>query len=136
MTDPSGDVTLARAYDPYGVTRDTAHVGSDTSYGFTGEFTENTGMIYLRARYYAPEMGRFMSRDTWGGDNNHPLSYNKWNYTESNPINHTDPSGYCVLWGIMDIPFLNPPSPAPCFGPPQPGTPTPTLPPPHVGVTP
>src|SRR5690606_13760080 len=51
---------------------------------------------YLRARYYNPTDGRFISRDTWSGDMNNPLSLNRWNYTHSNPINYTDPTGYYV----------------------------------------
>ena len=93
MADASGDVTFAQSYDPYGVVLGTSHTALGTPYGFTAEQTDPTGMIYLRARYYAPEMGRFMSRDTWGGNVNSPLSYNKWIYTEVNPINRTDPSG-------------------------------------------
>ena len=38
-------------------------------------------------------IGRFMTRDTWAGDYNRPLSLNKWNYVEGNPVNFTDPSG-------------------------------------------
>ena len=44
---------------------------------------------------YNPAMGRFMSRDTWEGDYNRPLSLNHWMYVEGNPINRTDPSGMC-----------------------------------------
>jgi hypothetical protein len=38
-------------------------------------------------------MGRFLTRDTWSGDANRPLSFNRWAYTEGNPINLVDPSG-------------------------------------------
>jgi len=38
-------------------------------------------------------MGRFLTRDTWEGDYNRPLSLNRWNYVEGNPINLIDPSG-------------------------------------------
>jgi hypothetical protein len=51
-------------------------------------------MVYLRSRYYNVADGRFLSRDTWGGDYNSPQSINRWNYTQSNPINLTDPTGY------------------------------------------
>ncbi len=51
-------------------------------------------MIYLRARWYNPADGRFQSRDTWGGDQNSPMSFNRWNYVEGNPINHIDPTGH------------------------------------------
>jgi hypothetical protein len=42
---------------------------------------------------YSTETGRFLTRDVWQGDYNRPLSLNKWNYVEGNPINRTDPSG-------------------------------------------
>ena len=50
-------------------------------------------MIFLRARWYNPADGRFQSRDTWEGDYDSPQSLNRWNYTQSNPINYTDPTG-------------------------------------------
>jgi len=51
-------------------------------------------LIYLRARYYNPADGRFQSRDTWSGNANLPMSLNRWNYTQSNPINYSDPTGH------------------------------------------
>jgi hypothetical protein len=44
-----------------------------------------------------PAIGHFLTRDTWGGDANRPMSYNRWNYGYSNPIKYTDPSGHCPL---------------------------------------
>ncbi len=68
-----------------------------TDYGFSGEYYgDSTQLLYLRARYYNPADGRLISRDTWGGDVNNPLSLNRWNYARSNPINYTDPSGHYV----------------------------------------
>jgi RHS repeat-associated protein len=64
---------------------------------YTGDYNE---LVYLRARYYAPSSGRFMTKDTWLGDQNKPLSLNRWNYTQSNPINFTDPSGYLSTYSI------------------------------------
>jgi RHS repeat-associated protein len=58
-----------------------------------GTYRDSTQLIYLRARWYNPADGRFQSRDTWTGNNNRPLSFNRWNYVESNPINNSDPSG-------------------------------------------
>lgn len=51
---------------------------SSIPYGFTGETTDANGLIYLRARYYNPADARFISRDTWAGDVNSPLSLNRW----------------------------------------------------------
>ncbi len=88
----SGQVIADKRYDPYGNVL--AQNGAGTSnYGYTGEWTDATGLEYLRARYYAPTQGRFTTRDAWGGDPNAPMSYNAWNYTNGNPVNLTDPSG-------------------------------------------
>jgi RHS repeat-associated protein len=97
LADASGSLTLNRNYQPYG--EELAHEGTASSiYGYTGEITDPTGLVYLRARYYAPVQGRFLSRDTWDGDYNRPLSLNRWNYVESNPINLTDPLGRFPEW--------------------------------------
>jgi RHS repeat-associated protein len=61
---------------------------------YTGDYNE---LVYLRARMYAPGVGRFLTRDTWGGDYNRPLSLNRWKYVEGNPVNRTDPSGMTPL---------------------------------------
>jgi RHS repeat-associated protein len=91
LTDGEGIVVLAQSYEPYGSVLNTA--GEDvTKYGFTGEWQEN-GLVFLRSRYYGEDMGRFLNRDTWEGDANHPFSYNAYLYTSANPIRFTDPSG-------------------------------------------
>ncbi len=92
MVDANGNVVLAKDYQPYG--EELGHTGSGySSYGFTAEMTDLTGLVYLRARYYAPWQGRFLSRDVWDGDYNQPLSLNKWLYASANPINLVDPAG-------------------------------------------
>ena len=93
LTDTSGAITYASAYDPYGVVAATSGA-SGTPYGYTGEYTSND-LVYLRARHYAPAMGRFLTRDTWGGDANIPMSFNRWNYGYGNPVQYTDPTGNC-----------------------------------------
>ena len=95
LVDANGDVTLAKDYEPYGEALTSAGSGA-TSYGYSGEMTDATGLIYLRARYLDTSQGRFLSKDTWHGDYNRPLSLNGWNYVEANPINATDPSGRCL----------------------------------------
>ena len=93
ITDASGEITLAKSYAPYGETANSA--GSAVSpFAFTGEQQDVSGLTYLRARYYSSGDGRFLTRDTWMGEYNRPLSLNRWMYVEGNPINYTDPSGY------------------------------------------
>lgn len=51
------------------------------------------GTIYLRARYYNPTTGRFISRDSFAGKNEDPLSLNRYTYCHNNPTRLIDPSG-------------------------------------------
>jgi len=53
-------------------------------------------LVYLRARYYAPGMGRFITKDAWLGDYNRPLSLNHWMYGYGNPVKYIDPTGHTV----------------------------------------
>jgi RHS repeat-associated protein len=85
-------VTLTKSYLPYGDELSSSGVGA-SSYGFTGEMYDSTGLIFLRARYYAPWDGRFLTQDPWDGDYNQPMSYNSWLYVYGNPINNIDPTG-------------------------------------------
>jgi RHS repeat-associated protein len=93
LTSQSGQVTYAQNYDPYGVVTQVSGEGR-SMYGYTGE-QQDGDMVYLRARYLNVANGRFQSRDTWGGSYNSPQSLNRWNYTDSNPVNRIDPSGHC-----------------------------------------
>lgn len=111
LTDQAGAVTFAQNYDPYGVVTYTSG-DSQSAYGFTGEqYSAETQLLYLRARYYNVNDGRFLSRDTWSGDVNRPLSLNRLMYTEGNPVNRTDHTGKCwygdISTGEIKIePFL------------------------------
>ncbi len=53
-----------------------------------------TGMYYLNARYYSPRTGRFISRDAMPQMATERLALNAYAYTENNPVNKVDPSGY------------------------------------------
>jgi RHS repeat-associated protein len=98
LVDASGNVTLARNFEPYGSTLGSAGSGSSV-WQFTGEARDtSTGLTFLRARYLSSQTGRFVSRDTWAGDYNRPLSLNRWAYANANPILYTDPSGKGVCF--------------------------------------
>jgi RHS repeat-associated protein/CSLREA domain-containing protein len=99
LTNTSGALVNARAYAPYGSV--TSTIGpSDSAYGYTNEYTSQ-GLLHLRARYYAPSIGRFVTRDTWEGDVNNPITFNRWQYANSNPIMYTDPSGHIACGDII-----------------------------------
>ncbi len=68
---------------------------SPSSLAFTGEMTDDpTGLIYLRARYYHPASGTFLTQDPVMGVVGGPAStFNPYLYVRGNPVNWTDPSG-------------------------------------------
>jgi RHS repeat-associated protein len=96
LTNEAAEITLTKAYEPYGEEAWSYGAGQ-SDYGFAAEWTDANGLIFLRARYYAPTDGRFLSRDTWEGVDNVPASLNRFTYAQNNPIIYTDPSGqWCV----------------------------------------
>ncbi|OMD19366.1 RHS repeat domain-containing protein [Paenibacillus odorifer] len=69
----------------------------DNPYKYSGELLDDeSGLIYLKARYYDPSIGRFITEDTYDGQITNPLSQNLYTYVQNNPLLYTDPSGnYC-----------------------------------------
>ncbi|MCP4363094.1 MAG: hypothetical protein GY796_34265, partial [Chloroflexi bacterium] len=60
----NGKVVATTIYDPFGNTLDKQ--GTSSAYGYTGEqFDDATGLLYLRARYYNPNLHSFMGKDMW-----------------------------------------------------------------------
>jgi RHS repeat-associated protein len=62
LTNAAGAVVGTATYDPYG--KPITPSGLRSPLGFAGEYTDaETGFAYLRARYYDPGTGQFLSRD-------------------------------------------------------------------------
>ncbi|RPF46827.1 RHS repeat-associated protein [Thermodesulfitimonas autotrophica] len=100
LVTPAGKQRAKYDYDPFGLPLTGGKLpGANENvlynpYGFTGEqHDRETGFIYLRARYYDPEVGRFISKDPFPGLLSMPLSQNGYSYVENNPVNFTDPLG-------------------------------------------
>ena len=68
------------------------------SYGYAGEWTDSSGLQYLRARYYSPSTGRFISKDPFPGLLTQPASLTPYVYTLNSPALLTDPSGLTPDW--------------------------------------
>jgi RHS repeat-associated protein len=69
---------------------------SVAQFGFTGEWTNVDATISLRARAYAPHLGRFLQRDRFAGFLSQPSSLNRYAYADNNPTMFVDPSGFCT----------------------------------------
>ncbi len=64
---------------------------------FTGEaWDAGVELLYLRARYYQPEVGRFITKDPWGGTVWQPGTLKRYVYAANNSVNLVDPSGLQV----------------------------------------
>lgn len=102
---PAGMADVSYGYDAFGNLRRSTGTGA-THLGYTGELQDQTtGLVYLRARFYHPVLGRFLQRDSFGGFPYRPQSLNRYAYTENNPVNHRDPSGHFIDT-ILDAGFL------------------------------
>jgi RHS repeat-associated protein len=104
LTDSGGSVIATYQTDAWGVPTQTTG-SSGQPFGFTGEPVDGTGLSFLQARYYDPELGRFLSRDTLTGGLSAPQSLNRYSYVTNNPVRYADPSGHCGLDLIADLGF-------------------------------
>ena len=80
-------------YDAFG--NQITHTGTTpNNYLYRGEqWDPDLGLYYLRARYYNPLTGRFMSRDPNEGKRFHPETLHKYLYAGGDPANAVDPTG-------------------------------------------
>jgi len=95
LSDPASEISLAQDFEPFGSPLSSAGTIS-SAFGFTGEQSDSTGLQYLRARYYDPAVGRFLTTDPFPGFASLPSTLHPYQYALNNPINLTDPSGRIV----------------------------------------
>ena len=90
-----GLVTDRYSYSLYGErTHDTGD--GDHIFGYCGRdgvITERDGLLYMRARYYSPELKRFISADSVIGNLSSTPSLNRYAYANGNPVTQIDPFG-------------------------------------------
>ena len=84
------------AYTPFGILANEVET-TPQPFKFVGQYgvmTEPNGFYYMRARYYDPQVGRFISEDPIGFDGG---DVNLYAYSANNPILYIDPEGLCTL---------------------------------------
>ena len=108
LTSETGSLTKTYEYDAFGNEKN-ADENDTNPFRYCGEyFDKETGTIYLRARYYDPVIGRFITEDSYWGEAGDPLSLNLYTYCNGNPIIYFNPSGHKAGYGDVtydDSPF-------------------------------
>ena len=100
ITDQGGTVVFNADYYAFG-TKYISNGDFDEEHGFTGkEWDPDVGLYYYDARWYDPELGRFISEDP-AGDPNSP---NLYSYGRNNPLSYIDSDGHFVfLIALLDV---------------------------------
>ena len=95
-TDSTGKLKSEIIYDAFGnITEATGQ--SANKFGYTGhQMDAETGLVYFQARYYDPQLGRFITQDPYEGDWQTPLSLHHYLYAYANPTTYIDRDGHCA----------------------------------------
>jgi len=65
--------------------------------------TEDTGLTFMRARWYAPGVGRFVSPDSVVPRPSEPQAFNRYSYSFNSPLKFTDPNGHSPIDAVRYI---------------------------------
>jgi RHS repeat-associated protein len=104
LTDSTATVTNTYSYEAFGGLQEQTGE-TENNYLYTGEQIDpNTGNYYLRARYYNPVSGRFLSMDSFDGVPQDPITLHKYLYGNADPVNMVDPSG---MFGLASFGVAN-----------------------------
>ena len=95
VTDENGAVLTEAEYEPFGTTEE------EEGFLYTGKEKDTTGLYYYGARYYDPEIGRFLTRDPLKGELEYPQTQNRYIYCLNNPLKYIDPRGLDIEFVIL-----------------------------------
>lgn len=105
LTNSSSGIDQNYRYDAFG-TLQNPPTSLNTNYLYTGQqFDALSGLYNLRARYYTPSYGRFLTRDTIDIDVNNPIELNRYSYVANSPTNSVDPSGHNLVENLQFYAF-------------------------------
>ena len=95
LASDAGAIQGASSFEAFGTRR--AATGAVSLFGFTGEPTDATGLIDLRARILDSTTGRMLSADSVSPNAPGTQGYNPYAYAAENPTTWTDPTGHAVV---------------------------------------
>ncbi len=103
VLDSSASQVVSYWYNDFGEvteSKSSGYTGFDDELQYTGAvYDASTGLLYLNARFYDPQTGRFISRDTYRGERNDAGTWHLYLYCANNPVNYVDPSGHLAYPG-------------------------------------
>ncbi len=97
LSDDKGSTKAIYFYDAFGQVQKKME-SVDNDFLFAGEQMDDTGLVYLRARYYDPSVGRFITRDPFPAIGIRTQDINRYVYTMNNPVNLIDRNGRWAIW--------------------------------------
>ncbi len=101
MTDATGTVLWRELYAPFGLKQIDPAANRENE-GYTGHIDDDaSGLTYIQARYYDPNIGRFLSNDPVGFAQGGPGYFGRYTYVGNDPANMTDPTGEFGILGAL-----------------------------------
>lgn len=94
LIDEIGTKVASYYYDAFGNPLETTGTISNPIRYAGYQYDTETGLYYLNARYYDSKIARFLSEDTYRGQDNDPLSLNLYTYCHNEPVMYSDPTGH------------------------------------------
>ncbi len=96
VLDQDGTVMNEYDYDVFGNVIIEMETVSN-SYRYAGYYQDaESGLYYLKSRYYNPRIARFLTQDTASGKYTDSLSLNKYTYCHNQPVTGYDPDGHVL----------------------------------------
>jgi len=93
LMNEAGVVTDSYFYDSFGNGLNGGQGQTINPFKYAGQQQDESGLYYLRARYYNAGTGRFLSHDPLMGSGSDPISMHRYLYAGDDPANNVDPSG-------------------------------------------
>lgn len=118
LIDNNGNTVVEYKYDAWGnhkvvdangneITSST-HIGNLNPFRYRGYYYDaETGLYFLQTRYYDPDTGRFLNRDSVSYADPQTINgLNLYTYCLNNPVKYVDPSGHFVISAIFALAIL------------------------------